>query len=106
LSEIELICHRVAILDKGRLIKVARTEDLLTSPDRYEVVARGIKFADFEHSRPYKADGQVVFTVAGASQREALERVWAAGGEVLNVNPVRRTLEQVFVELTQNRADA
>ncbi len=106
LSEIELICHRVAILDKGRLIKVGRTEDLLTSPDRYEVVARGIKSTEFEHSRPYKADGQIVFTVDGASQREALERVWAAGGEVINVNPVHRTLEEVFVELTQNRTDA
>ena len=45
----------------------------------------------------------VVFTVPAASQREALERVWALGGEVLSVNPVRRTLEEVFVSWTEGK---
>src|SRR5664279_556216 len=40
LSEIEMICHRVAILDKGRLVKLGKTEELLVSRDRFEVVAR------------------------------------------------------------------
>jgi len=44
----------------------------------------------------------VQFTVAAESQREALEKIWALGGEVLSVNPVRRTLEEVFVELTNS----
>ena len=103
LSEIEMICHRVAILDKGRLVKVGRTEDLLVSRDRYEVIARGVPANSFAES--LAIDGRVVFTVPAASQRDALERVWALGGEVLSVNPVRRTLEEVFVELTDRGAD-
>ncbi len=103
LSEIEMICHRVAILDKGRLVKVGRTEDLLVSRDRYEVIARGVPANSFAES--LAIDGRVVFTVQAASQRDALERVWALGGEVLSVNPVRRTLEEVFVELTDRGAD-
>lgn len=103
LSEIEMICHRVAILDKGRLVKVGRTEDLLVSRDRYEVIARGVAANSFAES--LAIDGRVVFTVPAASQRDALERVWALGGEVLSVNPVRRTLEEVFVELTDRGAD-
>jgi hypothetical protein len=52
-------------------------------------------------------DGQLVFTVPAASQREALERVWTLGGEVLSVNPIRRTLEEVFVSWTEgNGTDA
>jgi hypothetical protein len=43
------------------------------------------------------------FAVSADAQREALERVWALGGEVISVNPVRRTLEEVFVELTNQR---
>ena len=101
LSEIELICHRVGILNKGRLVKVGRTAELLVSRDRYEVTARGIAADSFEHSQ--LRDGQLVFTVRATSQRDALERVWALGGEVLSVNPVRRTLEEVFVSWTEGK---
>ncbi len=102
LSEIEMICHRVAILDKGRLVKVGKTDELLVSRDRFEVVARGVPEGSFEHSQTQ--DGRTEFVVPAVSQRDALERVWSLGGEVLSVNPVRRTLEQVFVELT-NKGD-
>ncbi|HUI84236.1 MAG TPA: ABC transporter ATP-binding protein [Candidatus Binatia bacterium] len=103
LSEIEMICHRVAILHKGRLIRVGRTDELLTSRDRYHIVARGVPANRFEQAQAH--DGRVEFTVAAALQRDTLERIWALGGEVLSVNPVRRTLEEVFVELTGEGAD-
>ena len=104
LSEIEMICHRVAILDKGRLVKIGKTEELLVSRDRYEIAARGIPANLFDKARA--VDGRVEFTIAAASQRDALERVWSLGGEILSVNPVRRTLEEVFVELTNRGIDA
>jgi ABC-2 type transport system ATP-binding protein len=104
LSEIELICHRVAILDKGQVVKVGKTEELLVSRDRYEIVARGVAPDSFKGSRA--VEDRVEFTVAAVSQRDALERVWSLGGEVLSVNPVRRTLEEVFVELTNNGVGA
>jgi ABC-2 type transport system ATP-binding protein len=97
LSEIEMICHRVGILVKGRLVTEGKTADLLVSRDRYEVVARGVPVERFP--QPQVRDGQVAFIVPAATQREALEQVWSLGGEVLSVNPVRRTLEEVFVEL-------
>ena len=99
LSEIELICHRVAIVNRGKLIKIARTADLLISRDRFEILARGVPTGSFEAQ--IVREGQAVFTVPAESQREALERVWTLGGEVVSVNPVRRSLEEVFVELTQ-----
>ena len=116
LSEIEMICHRVAILDKGRLVKLGRTDELLISRDRYEVVARGVPANSFEQSalqvRSFPLadnlgpDGRVQFIVPASAQRDALERIWALGGEVLSVNPVRRTLEEVFVELTNKGSAA
>ena len=104
LSEIEMICHRVAILDKGRLVKVGKTEELLVSRDRFEVVARGVPEGSFESAQTH--EGRTEFVVPAASQRDALERIWSLGGEVLSVNPMRRTLEQVFVELTNKGDDA
>jgi ABC-2 type transport system ATP-binding protein len=106
LSEIEMICHRIAILDKGRILKLGKTDDLLISRDHYEVVARGVAANSFEQSAPQvrglplDGDGSVRFTVPAAAQRGVLEKIWSMGGEVLSLNPARRTLEEVFVELT------
>lgn len=116
LSEIELICHRVAILVQGRLMTLGRTEDLLVARDRYEIVARGVPAVMFEGPHvpqvrvlPLDAnlgkDGRVVITVPVALQRDALQRIWAIGGEVLSVNPARRSLEDVFLELASKGAD-
>ncbi|HLI64375.1 MAG TPA: ABC transporter ATP-binding protein [Terriglobales bacterium] len=104
LSEIELICHRVAILNKGRIIKVGNTAELLVSRDRCEIVARGVPANSFEQAQ--LGDGRVKFSVAAQQQRNALEKVWALGGEVISVNPAHRTLEEVFVELTNQGAGA
>ena len=98
LSEIEMICHRVAILAKGRLMKLGRTDDLLISRDRFEIVARGAPPEIFAGSR--MEGDRLIFSVPAALQRDALQRIWAIGGEVLSVNPARRTLEDVFLELT------
>jgi ABC-2 type transport system ATP-binding protein len=110
LSEIELICHRVAILSRGRLMKLSRTDDLLVSHDRYEIVARGVPADAFaplhQTAANLGSNGRVHFTVAAPSQRDALEKIWALGGEVLSVNPVRRTLEDVFLEHTNKDAGA
>jgi ABC-2 type transport system ATP-binding protein len=115
LSEIEMICHRVAILNQGRLVTLGKTDELLVSRDRYEVVARGIPANSFEdswHSTPkargvpLERNGHVQFTVPAVAQRDALERIWSLGGEVLSVNPVRRSLEEVFVELTNRGSDS
>ena len=99
LSEIELICDRVAVLHRGRLVRVARTADLLESSDHTEIVARGVSAAEFSGAAPI--DGLVRIEVPMTAQRATLERVWSLGGEVVSVNPVRRGLEDVFVELTR-----
>jgi hypothetical protein len=37
--------------------------------------------------------------VPALTQRRTIEKIWLAGGEVIAVNPIRRTLEDLFVEL-------
>jgi len=98
LSEIELICDRVAIVHRGRLVRLGRTADLLESSERLELVARHIPpdaFADATAE-----NGLVSFSVPCQAQRAAIERVWALGGEIVRVQPVKRSLEDIFVELT------
>lgn len=98
LSEVELVCDRVGVIHKGKLVRVGRTVDLLEATERAEIVARGITADAFPHA--VAQDGIVTFVISAAGQRAALERVWDLGGEVVSVNPERRSLEEIFLELT------
>ncbi|HKN34054.1 MAG TPA: ABC transporter ATP-binding protein [Terriglobales bacterium] len=98
LSEVEMVCDRVAMLNKGKLVKLGKTSELLQSGQETEIVARGITATCFPAA--VETDGVVRFTVPVAQQKFALERVWELGGEVVSVNPVRRSLEQIFLEVT------
>jgi ABC-2 type transport system ATP-binding protein len=98
LSEIESVCDRIAIVSRGRVVRIGTTGELLERADLSEIVARGIEAAPFAGT--LTDEGLVRFRVFAAQQRSAIERVWAMGGEVVYVNPVRRTLEEIFLELT------
>jgi ABC-2 type transport system ATP-binding protein len=101
LSEVELVCDRVAVLHRGRLVRLGRTVDLLQSSEQTEIVARGIAANAFAGA--VAQNGVVRFTVESSKGRVALENVWHLGGEVLSVNPVRRSLEDIFLEVTANQ---
>jgi len=104
LSEVELICDRVAVLHRGRLVRLGRTADLLQSTEQIEIVARGISDTLFPGAKT--ENGFVRYAVPSSSQRAVIEKIWAAGGEVVRLNPVRRSLEQVFLEVTSTQETA
>jgi ABC-2 type transport system ATP-binding protein len=98
LSEIELVCDRIAILNRGRLIRYGRTSDLLETYDASEIIATGYNIDVIAGAE--EAETGYRFIVPSAEVRSMIERIWAVGGEVVRVNPVRRTLEDVFLQLT------
>jgi ABC-2 type transport system ATP-binding protein len=98
LSEVELVCDRVAILSRGQVVRAGRLSDLLETADRIVVLVRSVPARLFPDAT---ADGSLLqFTVLRSEVRETLDRVWTAGGEVVSVNPLRRSLEDMFLELT------
>ena len=99
LSEVEAISDRVAILVQGRVARTGKTSELLERGEQVEIVARGVRADDF-HAHAGERNGLVELRVPVASQRQAVERIWAQGGELVSLNPVRKTLEQLFLELT------
>ena len=104
LSEVELVCDRVGILHQGRLARLGRTEDLLESTQQTEIIARNVTPTLLDGATA--TNGIVRFRVPTDSQRQSIEKVWQLGGEVVSVNPVRRTLEEVFLEITaEHRVD-
>jgi ABC-2 type transport system ATP-binding protein len=100
LSEVELVCDRVAVLHQGRLVRLGRTTELLQTSEETEIVARGVAASCFTGA--VARDGVISFCVSAGAQRAALERVWSLGGAIVSVNPVRRSLEEIFLEVTRN----
>jgi ABC-2 type transport system ATP-binding protein len=98
LSEVELVCDRVAVLHRGKLARLGRTADLLQAGEQTEIVVRAITANQFDGA--VTRNGFVSFSIPSHAQRAALEKVWSLGGEVVSVNPLRRSLEEIFLEVT------
>jgi ABC-2 type transport system ATP-binding protein len=99
LSEVELVCDRIAVLNHGRIVRLGRPTDLLESKEHFEIIASGLpagRIAGAEES----ADGRTLIKVTAIDQRRTIEQIWSSGGEVVSVSPHKRTLEDLFLELT------
>jgi ABC-2 type transport system ATP-binding protein len=99
LSEVEQICDRLAIVIKGRVARVGSVQELLETQERFVITARGVDELMFEGTRQ---NGFIKITVPALDQRRTIEQIWLAGGEVIAVNPIRRSLEDLFVELAHH----
>jgi len=102
LSEIEQVCDRLAIMIRGRVARVGTLQELLETQERFVITARGIDELMFEGTRQ---NGFIKITVPALDQRRTIEQIWLAGGEVVAVNPIRRSLEDLFVELAHHNGE-
>ena len=98
LSEVELVCDRVAILSRGRVVRTGTLSSLLETTHHVEIIARAVPDGLFAGATVDEKETLII--VSKDRQREAIERIWEAAAEVVRVNPVRRSLEELFLELT------
>jgi ABC-2 type transport system ATP-binding protein len=104
LPEVEQICDRVIIIDRGRLVRAGRLDEILRAGARVEVVvdqlSEDAERGAIEHGAQIDRGphGIRLFVEAGR-KRELIETLWAAGCDVLRMNPVKDTLEDVFLNL-------
>ena len=102
LSDVELVCDRIAILNYGRLVRTGKVSELVTGRD-VEVRAR-VSDTTAERLRQRFPnlrlhDGiAVVNEVPADSVNDVVDIIRAGQGELLSVVPQRQTLEDVFVE--------
>jgi ABC-2 type transport system ATP-binding protein len=106
LADAEVLCTRVAILAGGRMVASGRIADMLTFEVRgWELVmARAPAPALAALApRPSKvtriAEDRVALELpASAAPERVLADLVAAGASLVSLNPIRRTLEDYFVE--------
>jgi ABC-2 type transport system ATP-binding protein len=103
LSEIELVCDRVAIVDAGRVIAAGTLEELL-GEDALRVRATGLDpaaRAGLARFGPLTDDGEwlTIRPIETARIPELVAVIVGAGGQVHAVEPGRASLEQRFLGL-------
>jgi ABC-2 type transport system ATP-binding protein len=105
LPEVEQICDRVVILHRGRLVRAGRLQEMLAS-DRVRIVAKRITPELEQTARERGAAVEhglhgVRILVDSANTREMAEALWSNGCEVISINPVESSLEDVFLRLVE-----
>lgn len=111
LSDIEVLCDRVAIMRGGRLAETGRLEDLRSRGEdkhRVEINVAGATVAAIAGKLADMEGASVSQTAGGASIEVASERdvdtvlaaLRGAGGRLVSVQPVKQSLEELFVRET------
>lgn len=103
LSEVELICDRVAIINHGVIAAQGKLSDLLAG-GRVELIVEGVQSAVFSDMKI--TDGNVrdvpngvLFDVPETADINAIiDGTRAKGGKIISISPRKKRLEDLFVE--------
>jgi ABC-2 type transport system ATP-binding protein len=109
LADVEDLCDEIGLLLGGRLAQSGPLRQLLASQSqRFELQFRGLTpqaARELAAGGIHGSFGSEIFTVQTSRPEEVgalLDRVRAAGGQVVALHPVRESLEEYFVRMTSN----
>ncbi|HZT44132.1 MAG TPA: ABC transporter ATP-binding protein [Chthonomonadaceae bacterium] len=106
LADVELICTRVAIIHRGKLLKTGTLKELLAG-EHTEIVVRGESLTNGTVgklkavARILEGEGTDTLRLSSDDTEKVaavIDMVRGAKGHILAVTPHKRTLEDVFVE--------
>ena len=108
LSDIEVLCDRVAILRGGKLAQQGRLDDLRqqsAGDHQIEIVVSGVERASLSAQLPAERTFAISETAGGlrieVPEETHVDTVIAAlrksGGNLVSVQPIRQSLEELFV---------
>jgi ABC-2 type transport system ATP-binding protein len=110
LSEIEQVCDRVGIVDRGRIVRVGTVDELLkVGSSRYTVKVPGGTeardhvlqvLADGGWAAVPDADGDAVVDVEAERAHEVTRLLASEGLYLSELSPITRTLEEAFLAIT------
>jgi len=111
LAELEQFADRVIIIDRGRLVREGRLAELLERGGRVAIVVDSLpeemeQFLSERGAAIERGAQGVRVLVDPALKREAVERLWAAGCDVVSMYPVKSSLEDLFLKLVSDAEKA
>jgi ABC-2 type transport system ATP-binding protein len=104
LSEVEQICDQAVIIDRGRVVRAGTMKSLLETGDQVEIyttqLPEELEVVLREWGAVIERGLQGVRIIIGSERkREVAERLWLAGSDVLRLNPVKGSLEDLYMKL-------
>src|ERR1700687_4789945 len=112
LHEVELVCDRVVVVQKGRIIAAGTIAEITRGGSSYEIVVSDADRATqilrtIEGVREVRPGERGLEFVAGPDRGEELNRALVAAGLYASaIVPCGSSLEDVFLELTEKETDA
>ena len=106
LADVELICSRVAIIHRGKLLTTGTIKDL-TAGGRIEIVAEGAQLVNGTLAKlqaiipdTHEEANHTVRLITEDNNRvsAAIDAIRAASGNIISIVPIKKSLEDVFVE--------
>lgn len=108
-SEVELICDKIAILDEGEIIEQGSVKELLQTDSGYEVSIRNIsdnliqKLNKSDEFSLKTSESNIIVSCPKSSLYDLIELVKNSTGEIYSVNPLKISLEELFVSLVKDK---
>ncbi len=106
LSEVEMLCDRILLIDHGTLLEEQEIDQLKERLRHYEITYKG-QATMIGLSEEWREVERGIFKATFRSKKgllEALERVHSGSGHVLDVRAEEGSLEDYFVETVSGRA--
>jgi ABC-2 type transport system ATP-binding protein len=103
LNEVQQVCDRIAIIDRGVLIREDTVEGILETEQRFHLVATPLEAARaaLAQTWPCEIEGEALQVRAEtADAPEILRRLVAANVDIFSFAPHQRTLEEAFLAIT------
>jgi len=112
LSDIEALCDNVAILRNGKLAATGKLDELLSSggeKQSFEITVKGVSVESLKDSIheiagatfSAKPNGANINILDEKDIEKVLQITRNAGGSLVSVQPVRQSLEELFVKETE-----
>ena len=106
LSDVEALCDEVAVLRNGKLAASGKLSDLLAGESEsrsFEIIAAGVSADQIHGHDPRnwqivaKSGGLAIEVEDESEIGQALDLINRSGGKLVSVNPVKQSLEELFV---------
>jgi ABC-2 type transport system ATP-binding protein len=111
LAEIEVLCDTIGILQRGRLIRHGAVQELISIQEAVEILLRddlvasevAARLAIEQHTLEMERN---LLKIRAAAQQEVLAALVQARIPIQSLNPLSRTLEEVYISTTRPEAEA
>ncbi|HXD31646.1 MAG TPA: ABC transporter ATP-binding protein [Pyrinomonadaceae bacterium] len=109
LSDIEVLCDRVGIMKRGKLAHIGNLDELRQRAGEtsvIEIIATSVDEATFKSKLPANSPATISATAGGLRIQVQNERdvdamlavLRSAGGKLVSVQPLRQSLEELFID--------